>query len=83
MPIGIDIPNARCAVVVPIVGAGDAPGGVVAVVSTRRRSYRQADAQALASYASFLASLLNAPPTTVAVSDSQTRAPAFAAVKER
>lgn len=68
-PIGVDVPHAHSAVVVPVVGVGDAPGGVIAVVSMRKGAYSESHLAALASYASFLSSLLNAPPTTVAVSD--------------
>jgi CheY-like chemotaxis protein len=82
-PIGVTIPAARSAVVVPIAGRDAAPSGVIAVLTTRKRSYGSSQLEALTSYAGFLSSVLNAPVSTAAVSLEATRPGTRAAAGRR
>jgi hypothetical protein len=66
-PIGVSLPGSRSAVVVPIAGRSNIPSGVIAVVASRKNFYTASHLEALTSYASFVASLLNAPARSVAV----------------
>jgi CheY-like chemotaxis protein len=71
-PIGVPLPGTRSGVVVPIAGLDSEPCGVIAVLATRKRLYGPSHLEALTSFAGFLASLLNAPPTAVAVAGNST-----------
>jgi CheY-like chemotaxis protein len=82
-PIGVTIPAARSAVVVPIAGRDAAPSGVIAVLMTRKRPYGSSQLEALTSYAGFLSSVLNAPVPTAAVSLEATRPGTRAAAGRR
>jgi hypothetical protein len=64
-PIGISIPGSRSGVVVPVAGRGNTPSGVIAVLTARKNFYGPGHLEALTSYATFLASLLNAPARSV------------------
>ena len=66
-PIGVSLPGSRSAVVVPIAGRSNIPSGVIAVLAGRKNFYSASHLEALTSYASFVASLLNAPARSVAV----------------
>jgi hypothetical protein len=66
LPIGVTVPGSKSGIVTPVAG-GDAPAGVVAVLSTRKDFYASAHLDALAGYAGFLASVLNTPRTAVSV----------------
>lgn len=52
--IGVEIPHMRAAIVAPLSTAGDAAGGVIAVLSTRRDTYREPHLEALGAYAAFV-----------------------------
>ena len=82
-PIGVSLPGTRSGVVVPVPGWGANPCGVIAILATRKRSYGPSHLEALTSYAVFLASLLNAPPTAVAIAGDPTLLGANAAAERR
>ena len=71
-PIGVPLPGTRSGVVVPIAGLDAQPCGVIAVFAARKQLYGPSHLEALTSFAGFLASLLNAPPTAVAVAGNST-----------
>jgi CheY-like chemotaxis protein len=64
-PIGVSIPGSRSGVFVPVAGRGSTPSGVIAVLTARKNFYGPGHLEALTSYATFLASLLNAPARSV------------------
>ncbi|HEV8469761.1 MAG TPA: response regulator [Candidatus Limnocylindria bacterium] len=69
-PIGVTVPHARSGMVVPLAGRGEMPGGVLAVLAGRRGAYSAGQLQALASFASFVASVMNAPEAAAVFRDS-------------
>jgi len=69
-PIGVVVAHARSGMVVPLAGRGEVPGGVIAVLAGRRGVYDAVQLQALASYALFVASVLNVPEAAAAFRDS-------------
>lgn len=72
-PIGVSVPGARSGIVVPVGGRGEGPSGVIAVFATHKDVYGPSHLEALTSYATFLASLLNAPATVLGASDEAVR----------
>jgi len=71
-PIGVSLPGRRSCIVAPVAGRGDTPTGVIAILAGRKNFYGAGHLEALMSYASFLASLLNAPRTAVPIANDST-----------
>ena len=71
-PIGVSLPGSRSCIVAPVAGRGDTPTGVIAILAGRKNFYGAGHLEALTSYASFLASLLNAPRTAVPIANDST-----------
>jgi CheY-like chemotaxis protein len=71
-PIGVSLPGSRSCIVAPVAGRGDTPTGVIAILAGRKNFYGPGHLEALTSYASFLASLLNAPRTAVPIANDST-----------
>jgi CheY-like chemotaxis protein len=80
-PIGVSVPGGRSCVVVPLPGRGAAPSGVIAVMASRKDFYGVSHLDALANYASFVGSLLNAPARAVAMAPDASLRPSTSAEK--
>jgi DNA-binding NarL/FixJ family response regulator len=68
--LGIAVPGAASALVVPILGPGGASGVIVALAKSSS-AYQAAHERALEVYASFLAALLSSPPAVMALETNQ------------